>query len=332
MAAARTGNTPEKGVLIMPEFVAIDVTPYPVVLDPEKATPIVIEVAAFEAGEVTGTLLGPDKEPRFLTFKEEEKKNLWRQQLELPSNAAAGTWSVEVGEGEGSLVLEFSVEKAEERDRSEVTVKVDAPRAKYGQLLRFEGTLTVRPTRTLVGEEVTLIFRSSEDLVYEEIAVVRTDEFGQFAIGAPAEASGSWLVRYEGAPDLLESAAAEQKSVRSSRSQAQEVTVANTALPRLYVDWFKATNIGGGEKRLRGDAQPTSAGSTADEDSGQVQFGRNTNKNHAVNMGSKFRRELDSNGGFDREEVVNTTGYWWARVRAGTNPPGTYSGWKRANT
>lgn len=328
MAAARTGNTPEKGVLIMPEFVAIDVTPYPVVLDPEKATPIVIEVAAFEAREVTGTLLGPDKEPRIpLTFKQEEE-NLWRERLELPPGSGDGMWSVEVGEGEGGLELEFSVERADEKDPSEITFKVDEPRAKYGQLLRFEGTLAVRPTRALVGEAVTLIFRSDDDLVYEEIAVARTDESGQFVIGAPAEASGSWLVRYDGAPELEESKAAEQKAVRAFRTKARQQTVTNASPARLRVSWATATSIGGGQMHMEGDVQPTAAGTAADADAGRVQFGRNTNQDHAVSLGSKYHRELDASGGFSFDRTQETTGYWWVRARP--RPSGTASKWKRA--
>ncbi|GAB3893783.1 hypothetical protein GCM10027612_43920 [Microbispora bryophytorum subsp. camponoti] len=102
------------------EIESVEVDPDPVPIGGEDQVVATFEVVTSgPSAEVTGELVAPDESRAELRFEREERtafEERWRSRHAFGRDAAAGTWRVVVGAGNGTEEREFEV-RAEERLR-----------------------------------------------------------------------------------------------------------------------------------------------------------------------------------------------------------------------
>lgn len=313
----------------MTEILAIDVTPYPVILDTGAPVPVSVEVAAPGARELTGELAGPKgtdvRIPLILRRKDDD---LWLGEAELPPETPTGRWTVHVHEGAAALSVRFPVESDSEKDRSELRLEVARDHVAHGELLEFRGSLIVEPRRQFSVEKVTLFVRAVDDVVKEQVATVRTDRDGGFLVGVPAEFSGYWMAQFDGVTVPDDGAEGLTRAAMAGRSAWMLVSVEVAAGPRLAVGSFRADAVSSAKKRLWGSVAATQWTVDGDLASGYVQIAPDKNGSPNTSGSNDFPVETNGSGGFSATRRTRKV-TWWARARP--RPAGTPSRWRKSS-
>ncbi|MFI6323094.1 hypothetical protein ACIBG8_36580 [Nonomuraea sp. NPDC050556] len=312
----------------MPEIVAINVDPNPVVRGEFDSVTFVVEIAAPESADVQGELVSPDGETRLKLHLRQEGP-LWRALAELPKDSSPGLWTVEARDGEDLLELEFPVEIAGFKNLSRIEFTIDPQTAEYGERLIVRGILGGLPEDELVGQEVVLVFREAESFLWEEVVRLRTDRRGEFLVGVPAEASGSWLIKYAGVTYDEEAREAGRADTTSLRTAAFETSVMNATGPRVVVAKFNTESFAGRAGKvyyLKGSVRETSPGDTAASSGARLHFSfRATKTQDAREIDPTWTPLAKSNGSFKFEMHIGSSGYWYVRTMPASG--GTKSGW-----
>ncbi|MCC5580879.1 hypothetical protein IMZ11_35225 [Microtetraspora sp. AC03309] len=217
----RTGRLDGRDRPDPPAVEYAEVTPDPVVLDPDARVPVRIDVVTGGSGgePPRGVLSGPDgwrTELDFHRAAESPFEEGWRAEHVFSPRAARGIWRATVALGESAHELEFSVEDAEERDPAAIVdfrvspeqVEEDAPITLSG-VLKAE---RVRPEK----HRIVLSFRQEDALSWSEIAEIGTDESGEFAVTLDAWEPGWWRADYLGTARGSDG----YRALRSTRSEA----------------------------------------------------------------------------------------------------------------
>lgn len=300
----------------MAEIIAIDVTPYPIILGESE---VLIEVAAPESERIKGAIVGPG-DPIDLRF--ERRESHWYARPSIPEETKPGMWTVFVEDGEDSLELDVPIESERDKIRSKAELSVDKDKAEYGEPLVFNGLLFGPPDDLRAGQEVVLVFREAGTDIWEEIITLPTDRDGRFLVSVPAEFSGSWLVKFDG----LEAGEFNQP-VMALRSAPMMVEVFATPQAKIVVADFdvdKVTGSAGRDYTLSGATRPTASAFGNAVIKAHVRF--KFRKGAGQDLGPPYvDRIADQDGSFREPRNIDKSGTW--RVRVWPKAGGTKSPW-----
>ncbi|MBD3145917.1 hypothetical protein [Microbispora bryophytorum] len=241
------------------EIESVEVDPDPVPIGGEDQVVATFEVVTSgPSAEVTGELVAPDESRAELRFEREERtafEERWRSRHAFGRDAAAGTWRVVVGAGNGTEEREFEVRAEERLRRSRIdSFELSPDPVDEGSPLTVSGLLEVVTGKEdwggLPGRTVALLFRPDDMLARREVARVVTDRSGRFDATVTATESGFWSAEFRGdARDFREDG--DFKEVRAVRD-AGRVTAARSA------EVHSAVSAAGAQTKITYSANPKS--------------------------------------------------------------------------
>ncbi|MFF5209597.1 hypothetical protein [Streptosporangium sp. NPDC000396] len=190
-----------------PSVEAIEVAPYPIVLDAEPVE-VVIDIATQKAPSLSGRLRAPDGSYVPLDIVDRPSPCNGQASHTFRPGDQPGLWHVEVRAGQAFAEVEFQVEsrgaKVETRfadfdaQPREVDRGESVTLSGRLEVLRREGTWSPFASQT-----VRILFQDENSCGRRELAEAVTGDRGEFAVKVRVRSSGFWRVRFPGTARAL---------------------------------------------------------------------------------------------------------------------------------